>query len=96
MIAPVRNEQGKVIRGKGIVDLWVWRDFVTAWSQIDMKLGKVLTLNPGYKVYTDGQALAPTAKGVGAPILIRILGAAEAGLKVTFGTMMMAVALLGG
>ena len=54
MIAPVRNEQGKVIRGKGIVDLWVWRDFVTAWSQIDMKLGKVLTLNPGYKVYTDG------------------------------------------
>jgi len=55
-----------------VLDLYIWRDFNTTWSEIDVKFDKVIYSLPGYKVYPSGNAKLPVAEGNGSPIQIKV------------------------
>lgn len=48
---------------KTVITCSVFRDFVTDWSEIDIKGGDTLTTTTGYRMYSSDTATSPYAKG---------------------------------
>ena len=58
----------------------VFRDFVTDWSEIEIKGGDEMTAVTGYRIYTDDTATGPFAKGNSNQIAMKVLDGATSGL----------------
>jgi len=46
-----------------VITCSVFRDFITDWSEIDIKGGDTLTTTTGYRMYSSDTATSPYAKG---------------------------------
>ena len=71
----------------------VFRDFVTDWSEIEIKGGMTLTGTSGYRLYTDDRATSPFAKGNSSKFDMLVLDQASFGMAVAASTLLLSAVL---
>lgn len=59
----------------GVVQVAIWRDFSTSWSDIELKVDQEIEMILGYRVYPGDTATSTVARGVSEPFRISISGA---------------------
>jgi len=60
---------------QGTIEIAIWRDFSTSWSDIALKIGQTYEVIMGYRVYPSDVATSTVARGTSESFTISLSGA---------------------